>query len=126
MKPARGAVWQVSSIVATNVIMTVLAMSMSILTTVSWYTDYTHISGVTLSPFADQQIGAAILWVCGDFWALPALIVIIRRAIAEEGSFSNVIDRFTQRDPAPSAASFRTRRTPTSTTTESVDEASEP
>lgn len=126
MKPARGAVWQASSIVATNVIMTVLAMSMSILTTVSWYANYSHIPGVTLSPFADQQIGAAILWVCGDFWALPALIVIVRRAIAEEGSFSNVIDRITQRDPAQSVASFRPRRAPTSTTTESADEAPEP
>ena len=126
MKPARGAVWQASSIVATNVIMTVLAMSMSILTTVSWYSNYAHIPGVTLSPFADQQIGAAILWVCGDFWALPALIVIIRRAIAEEGSFSSVIDRFTQRDSAQSVATFRPRRAPTSTTTDSVDEASEP
>jgi cytochrome c oxidase assembly factor CtaG len=126
MKPARGPVWQASSIVATNVIMTVLAMSMSILTTVSWYSNYAHIPGVTLSPFADQQIGAAILWVCGDFWALPALIVIIRRAIAEEGSFSSVIDRFTQRDSAKSVASFRPRRTPTSTTTENIDEASEP
>jgi cytochrome c oxidase assembly factor CtaG len=126
MKPARGAVWQASSIVATNVIMTVLAMSMSILTTVSWYSNYAHIPGVTLSPFADQQIGAAILWVCGDFWALPALIVIIRRAIAEGGSFSSVIDRFTQRDSAQSVATFRPRRAPTSTTTDSVDEASEP
>ncbi|HVA69935.1 MAG TPA: cytochrome c oxidase assembly protein [Acidimicrobiales bacterium] len=126
MKPARGAGWQVSSIVATNAIMTVLAMSMSILTAVSWYSNYAHIPGVTLSPFADQQIGAAILWVCGDFWAVPALIVIIRRAIAEEGSLSNVIDRITLRDPVQSVASFRPGRTPTSTTAEDVDEASEP
>lgn len=126
MKPGRGPVWQASSIVATNVIMTVLAMSMSILTTVSWYPVYAHLPGVTLSPFADQQIGAAILWVCGDFWALPALIIIIRRAIAEEGSFSKVIDRVTQRDSAQSVESFRHRSTPTETLSKSVDETSEP
>lgn len=126
MKPARGPVWQASSIIATNVIMTVLAMSMSILTTVSWYSTYAHLPGVTLSPFADQQIGAAILWVCGDFWALPALIIIIRRAIAEEGSFSKVIDRFTQRDSAQSVESFRPRLTPTVTPSEIAEKTSEP
>ena len=125
MKPARGPVWQASSIVATNVIMTVLAMSMSILTTASWYSIYAHLPGVTLSPFADQQIGAAILWVCGDFWALPALIIIIRRAVAEEGSFSKVIDRVTQRDSTQSVESFRPRSTPTETLSKSADETSE-
>jgi cytochrome c oxidase assembly factor CtaG len=126
MKPARGPVWQASSIVATNVIMTVLAMSMSILTTVSWYSTYAHLPGVTLSSFADQQIGAAILWVCGDFWALPALIIIIRRAIAEEGSFSKVIDRVTQRDSAQSVESFRPRSSPTESLSKSAGETSEP
>src|SRR5665811_614871 len=90
MKPARSPIWQAGAVISTNVIMTVLAISMSILTAVSWYTVYAHVLGVTLSPFADQQIGAAILWVCGDFWALPALIYIVRRAITEEGSMSNV------------------------------------
>lgn len=125
MKPLRGPTWQAGSIIATNVIMTLLAMSMSILTTTSWYSGYAHVPGVTLSPFADQQIGAAILWVCGDFWALPALIFIFRRAIANEGSFSSVIDRLTGRAATPTLESFRPQRVPASTPTDRLEGTSE-
>ena len=101
---------QMASLLATNMIMFVLAMSMSIFTHGAWYSVYGHHPGVGLSPFADQQVGAGLLWISGDFWAAPALRWVIRREVSEHGSLSALIDRWLRvaddgaRATAPAAA----------------------
>ena len=83
-----------AALLATNVVMIMIAMSLSIFVNHSVYTAYAHVPGVTLSPYADQQIGAAILWVCGDFWALPTMIVTIRKLIGDEGGIGTALERY--------------------------------
>jgi putative membrane protein len=84
---------QAAALLVTNVIMIGIAMTLSFFVSDSLYSVYDHIPGVTLPPFADQQIGAALLWVCGDFWALPAMIVIVRQIIVTDGSMSLTLDK---------------------------------
>ena len=91
---------QAAALLMTNVIMIGLAMSLSVLASGPVYSVYNHIPGVTLPPFADQQIGAAILWICGDFWAMPAMIAIVRQMIAVDGSVTGALDKMLNRGAA--------------------------
>jgi cytochrome c oxidase assembly factor CtaG len=91
------------ALLVTNLVMTIVAMSISIFTSTPDYrfppmmmvmgSVVMPMSMVTMNRLVDQQIGAAILWVCGDFWCLPALIYAIHSAL-REGSDANLVDRF--------------------------------
>jgi len=88
---------QAGALIVTNVIMIGVAMALSIFASGSVYSVYDHVAGVTLPPFQDQQIGAAILWVCGDFWAMPALIVVVRAMMSTEGSMGAALETILNR-----------------------------
>jgi len=94
------AIGQATALLATNIVMWVLAMAMGFLSSSSWYSVYNHVPGVTLPAFADQQIGAGILWICGDFWAIPTMIFVIRKLLAEDGSIGAAVDRILGRGSA--------------------------
>jgi cytochrome c oxidase assembly factor CtaG len=88
---------QAVALLATNLVMWMLAMAMGLLSSTPWYSVYAHVPGVTLPALADQQIGAGILWICGDFWAIPTMIFVVRRLMAEDGSVGAAVDRILSR-----------------------------
>jgi cytochrome c oxidase assembly factor CtaG len=101
--------FQLFMIVFTMLEMLLLAMSMSIFTRTSWYSVMDPIPGMANMPgmgmhattlaqaFREQQLAAAILWICGDFWAIPSLVVIVRRITVREGSFLQALERQSRR-----------------------------
>jgi cytochrome c oxidase assembly factor CtaG len=96
---------QLFMVVVTMFEMLVMAMAMSIFTKSSWYSVMNPIPGMAHMPgmgmhattltqaFHQQQLAAAILWICGDFWAVPCLIVISRRLIMRDGSLFAALER---------------------------------
>ena len=97
---------QLIMVVATMFEMLILAMSMSIFTTSSWYDVMTPGHGMAYMPgmartvsaaFHQQQLAAGILWICGDFWAVPILVTIARRLSRRDGSLFAVLERQTSR-----------------------------
>jgi cytochrome c oxidase assembly factor CtaG len=83
---------QVAAVVITAFEMLVLAMSMAIFTKTPWYSMNILMDGPAAA-LRDQRFGAGILWICGDFWAVPALVLIAYRLYGVEGGVSAHFER---------------------------------
>ncbi len=106
---------RVGALLFTNLVMTVIAMALSFLASGAFYdignsmlgmAGMTSMVPTTLNPFADQQIGAAILWVCGDFWCFPAIIMALRLANKNEAN-SSAFDRVLRGRQTMTAEEYR-------------------
>ena len=99
---------QLFMVLSTMLEMLVMAMSLSIFSNSAWYAVMKPMEGMSnmnmagmsmptttlLQAFHQQQLAAGVLWVCGDFWAVPCLIFIIRRlANRNGGSLFNALNR---------------------------------
>jgi len=47
--------------------------------------------------FHRQQLAAGLLWICGDFWGVPCLVLIVRRLSKRDGSIFGVLERQSER-----------------------------
>lgn len=74
-RPKATPAFQVAAVVATAFEMLVLAIAMGVMTKVAWYSMPVDMYG-PVTAFHQQRLGAGVLWICGDFWVAPALVLI--------------------------------------------------
>ncbi|HEY1825111.1 MAG TPA: cytochrome c oxidase assembly protein [Acidimicrobiales bacterium] len=104
--------YQLAALFVTLFEMLMLAMSMSIFTKASWYSVMIYHPGMAsmsgmkgtmgmattaASAFSQQREAAGFLWICGDAWAIPCLIMVLYRVVKREGSLLGALERHTSR-----------------------------
>jgi len=96
-RPPRGSIpVQVVAIVVTAFEMLVLAMALGVFSKAPWYSMNIVMDG-SARALRDQHWAAGILWVCGDFWAVPALVLVAYRLFTRPGGLSASLDRVLDR-----------------------------
>ncbi|MGC2484669.1 MAG: cytochrome c oxidase assembly protein [Acidimicrobiales bacterium] len=92
---------QFLALIVTLFEMLMLAMSMAIFTKASWYSVMVMHPGMAAMPgmassaavaFSQQRLAAGILWICGDGWAVPCLILVLHRLIKRDGSLLGALE----------------------------------
>jgi cytochrome c oxidase assembly factor CtaG len=91
-KPRGSTRVQIGAIVVTAFEMLILAMAMSIFTGAPWYSMNVVMEG-PVAALRDQRYAAGILWICGDFWAIPALIYVGYHISGRNGGVSASLER---------------------------------
>lgn len=84
---------EAAMVVGTNLVMLALAMAMAIFSARAWYSvpGAGHVTAD--AAFSAQQLAAGVLWICGDFWAGPALVLVLFRLVRRDGSLLDSLDR---------------------------------
>ena len=83
---------QAISVGVTSVVMLVISIAMAVMSRGAWYQMNIEMLGPSAA-LHDQQLAAGILWICGDFWAAPAMVLIVRRAMASPGGIGGAFER---------------------------------
>ena len=103
--------FQLVMVVVTMIEMLIVAMAMSIFSKGNWYTTMSQPAMPGMPPmpgmgamgvsaataFHRQQLAAGLLWICGDFWGVPCLVLIVRRLSKRDGSIFGVLERQSER-----------------------------
>jgi cytochrome c oxidase assembly factor CtaG len=91
--PSRGSTrMQVAAIVVTGFIMLAMAIALAVLSQGPWYQPNVVLEGAH-NALRDQRWAAGVLWVCGDFWAAPALVLVAWRLYGSDGGVSASFER---------------------------------
>lgn len=92
LRPILDGPHRVATLIATNAVMVVTAMTL-VMFTRAVYTGYAPFHSLTQRA-ADQQIGGAILWVCGEISFLPTILYLVMNWLKTT-------------EPAPTAGAIR-------------------
>lgn len=91
--PPRGTLrFQLLAVFATAFMMVFIAITMAIFSHAAWYSMNVAMLGAQQA-LHDQQFAAGVLWICGDFWLIPILVVIVRRIISDSGGADAAFER---------------------------------
>ena len=77
-RPRGSSLQQIAVVVGTAFEMLVLSVALAVLARTPVYSMHVQMDGPAAA-LRDQRLGAGVLWVCGDLWAVPAAVLVAYR-----------------------------------------------